>query len=218
MVFLVLLQQLLDSKSKILLLEKLSDRPQAFSVSELARLASLPKATVSGIVSDWEKAGLALCEHQGRNKLVRINQKFYLLPELKKIFSKTADFQAPLLKTLSSLKSLKNKKVKATAVFGSRTKKDFSYQSDLDVLVVLENKDSKIAEEIMEEFSKATVETGIKFYPTLLDSEEMRHRLIEKDQFTQKIIKEGNFLKGRNWIEHLQTTLGSGKRTLPNSN
>jgi len=87
--FVRLIQQLINSNSKILLLEKLLDKPSAFSVSELGRLSDIPKATVSVIVNDWEKAGLVESEQQGRNKLVKINRKFYLLAELKKIFEKS---------------------------------------------------------------------------------------------------------------------------------
>jgi len=97
------LQQLVDSKSKILLLGKLLDKSQAFSVSELSRLADLPKATVSVIVSEWEKAGLVSAEQQGRNKLVKLNSRFYLLPDLKKIFKKAASFQKPLFKKTQTI-------------------------------------------------------------------------------------------------------------------
>lgn len=214
----MLLHDLLDSKSKLLLLEKILGNQNAFSVSELSRLSGLPKATISRTIRDWENAGLVTTEQQGRNKLVRVNQKFYLLPELKKIFSKSANFQEPLLKRLAAISQLSDKSVLATIVFGSRTRKDFSQQSDFDILIVVEKKSSKIEEELLTEFSKATVETGIRFSPTLLDSGEMRSRLIEKDQFTQNIIKEGKILKGRNWIANLQATLGTGKRTLSNSN
>lgn len=93
-----LIQQLINSDSKILLLEKLADKKSVFSVSELGRLAGIPKATVSVIVIDWEKAGLVESQHQGRNKLIKINQKFFLLAELKKIFRKTSDFVASNIK------------------------------------------------------------------------------------------------------------------------
>ncbi|MFH1663746.1 MAG: nucleotidyltransferase domain-containing protein [archaeon] len=202
-----LMQQSINSKSKILLLEKLLDKSGSFSVSELGRLSGIPKATVSGIVNDWEKAGLVLVEYQGRNKLAKINQKFYLLPELKKIFRKTSDFQQPLLSMLESSKLLKNPKIKAVIVFGSRIRKDFSHHSDLDVLIGLEQKNSELEEKIVEKFVSATASTGIRFSPAILDKKEIKSRLKEKDLFFQNILSEGKILKGRTWIEHLQTAL-----------
>ncbi|MDP2974461.1 MAG: winged helix-turn-helix domain-containing protein [Candidatus Diapherotrites archaeon] len=198
------LQQLVDSKSKILLLGKLLDKSQAFSVSELSRLADLPKATVSVIVSEWEKAGLVLSEQQGRNKLVRLNSRFYLLPDLKKIFKKTANFQEPLFNRLKSMKALKAKNVKVVVVFGSRLGVNFSHQSDLDVLIVVENKNCPLAEKIVEEFVKATNGTNIRFSPIILDAKETRGRWIEKDAFIKNIFRNGKILKGSDFVEHLQ--------------
>lgn len=202
-----LMQQLINSNSKILLLEKLLDKQTDFSVSELGRLAGIPKATVSAIVKDWEKVGLIELEYQGRNKLVKINQKFYLLPELKKIFKKTSDFQKPLFKIIKSSKVLKNSKIKTVVVFGSRTRKDFSHQSDFDILIGLEQKNSELEEKIVEEFVNATVGTGIRFSPMILEKKEIKSRLKEKDLFIKNVLTKGKIMKGRNWVEHIQTTL-----------
>lgn len=199
-----LLQWLMDSKSKILLLEKLLQRPSAFSVSELSRLAGLPKSTVSGIVGEWEKAGLLLSERQGRNKMVRLNQGFYLLPDLKKIFKKTGSFQEPLFGKLKSLKTMKSPKVKAVVVFGSRMRKDFSHSSDFDVLIGLENRDDAFAEKIVEDFVRATAKTGVRFSPLLLGRAELRSRLAEKDQLARNIFSEGKIVKGRRWLGRVQ--------------
>ena len=204
MVFMRVLQQLVDSKSKILLLARFLDKPQAFSVSELSRLAGLPKATASVIVSEWEKAGLVLSEEQGRNKLVRFNPKFYLLPDLKKIFRKTANFQDPLLKKLKSMGVLKARDIKAVVVFGSRTRGDFLHSSDLDVLIVVENKNSPLVETVVAQFVKATNSTNIRFSPVILDAKEVRDRWVEKDSFIRNILREGKLLKGGDFIEHLQ--------------
>lgn len=194
---------MINSDSKILLMEKLIDKPAAFSVSELGRLAGIPKATVSVIVTDWEKAGLVLAEYQGRNKLVKINRKFYLLPEMKKFFKKSSDFQKPLIKILESSEILKNFKIKSVVVFGSRAGKDFSHQSDFDILIGLGQKNNGLEAKIVEEFVNATVKTGIRFSPVILEKKEIKSRLKEKDLFIQNILKEGKIIKGRNWIEHI---------------
>ena len=171
-----ILRELVDSNSKARLLRHLLDTSQPFSVSELARLSSLPKASVSVIVRQWEKTGLVRAKLQGRNKLVEINQKFYLLPELKSILEKTKNFQKPLIEKLESMSITKNSKVKAIVVFGSRTREDFSHASDLDVLIGLESKNSPITEKIVEDFVKATVETGTRFSPVFLDKKEIKNR------------------------------------------
>ena len=201
-----ILQKLVDSKSKAILLAKLLERPQAvFSISELGRMAGLSKACVSVIARQWEESGLILSRQQGKNKLVSMNPKFYLLPELKKIFEKTRDFQKPLIDMLMSMRVLKSPEVKAVVVFGSRAKGDFSHASDLDVMVGLEDKNSPVTERIVEEFVQATKKTGVRFSPVLLDKKDVIQRLKEKDRFIFNIMNDGRILKGVKWLEHLQT-------------
>ena len=202
-----MLQTMINSGSKARLLEKMLERLNAsFSVSGLGRLADLSKASVSNIVSEWEKSGLVLSSYEGRNKMVYINSKFYLLPELKRIFKKTKDFQKPLVGELKKMPSLKNRGVKAVVVFGSRARKDFTQYSDFDVLVVIENKEGKVSEQIMEEAVKATGRTGIRFSPVIMGKNDFQTRWKEKDKFIQNILADGKVLKGGRWIEHAQTS------------
>ncbi|MFH1257221.1 MAG: nucleotidyltransferase domain-containing protein [Candidatus Diapherotrites archaeon] len=202
-----MLQTLIDSDAKTRLLEKLFERPGvSLSVSELGRIAGLSKASVSNIVSEWEKSGLALSAHEGRNKMVCINCKFYLLPELKRIFEKTKDFQKPLVEELRKMPSLKNKEVKAVIMFGSRAGKDFTHYSDFDVLVVVENSNSNLSERIMEESVKVSEITGIRFSPVIMGTKDFNDRWKEKDKFIQNILKEGRALKGGKWIGNIQAS------------
>lgn len=202
--FLHLVQQILDSKSKILLMEKILSHKSVFSVSQLSRLCSLPKATVSRIIKDWEKSGLIVSQEQGRNKLISINQNFYLLPELKRIFEKTRDFQKPLIDRLKAMQVIKSRNVKAIVVFGSRTRRDFLHASDLDVMVALEDKNNPITEKIAEAFVQASMQTGITFSHVFLDKKEIKMRWKEKDEFIRNILTKGKILKGGKWLEHLQ--------------
>lgn len=199
-----LLRELVNSRAKTRLLSAMLSHPHEFSVSSLARLSNLSKASVSNIVVQWERAGLALFREDGRNKLVSINPKFYLLPELKRVFEKTKDFQKPLIKKLVSMRILERNAVKAVVIFGSRVRKDFTHASDLDVLVAIDDKENPITETITEEFVRASNETGISFSPVFLDEKDIRMRLIEKDRFLQNILAEGRVLRGAKWIERLQ--------------
>ncbi|MBI2598291.1 MAG: nucleotidyltransferase domain-containing protein [Candidatus Diapherotrites archaeon] len=200
-----ILSKIVDSDSKAKLLVKLLERPtSSFSVSECGRLASLPKATVSNIIAQWQETGLVHSRQQGRNKLVLLNSKFYLLPELKKIFEKTKDFQKPLLRELESMATLKSQKIKAAVVFGSRTRKDYVYSSDFDVLIVVEDKNGKISERIVQEFVEATKKTGIRFSPLILGKKGFKNRWKEKDKLVMNILSDGKVLKGGKWLEHIQ--------------
>lgn len=198
-----MVQGLLDSKSKVALLGLLLERPHAFSVSELGRLAGIPKATVSLIVKDWEKTGLVLVEQQGRNKLVRINQRFYLLPSLRAIFDGSRNFHKPLFAKAKSLAALKAPQVLAVVAFGSRVRKDFSHASDLDVLIVVKNKNSPQVEKISRAFAGLTTANGVLFSPVFMDKKEAQTRRKEHDSFLLNVLKDGKILKGAVWLGNL---------------
>ncbi|HLC79064.1 MAG TPA: nucleotidyltransferase domain-containing protein [archaeon] len=199
--------RVIDTDSKTKLLNYLLERPNSsFSVSELGRLSDLPKASVSNIVSEWEQIGLVESKWQGRNKLVVLNSNFYLLPELKKIFKKTKDFQKPLLKELGLMHALKSHNVVAIIAFGSRMRNDYTNSSDLDVLIVLKEKKSGISEKIVEGFVQASAKTGIRFSPLLIDKEDFQNRLKEKDKLLSNILAEGKVLKGGSWIGSVQAS------------
>ncbi|MBI5554116.1 MAG: nucleotidyltransferase domain-containing protein [Candidatus Diapherotrites archaeon] len=202
-----ILFRLIDSKSKSRLLSKFLERPGAsFSVSDLGRLADLPKASVSVIIRQWEEEVLVQCRQQGRNKLVSINSNYYLLPELKKISEKTRNFQKPLFDRLKSMPVLKNPKIRAILAFGSRIKGNYARHSDLDLLIGVENKANPITEKIVEGMVSATQKTGVRFSPTILSGKEIRARWKEKDLFILNALNHGKIIKGAEWLEHLQTT------------
>jgi predicted nucleotidyltransferase len=193
-----ILARLIDSKSKAKLLPLLLDRPgSVFSVSELGRLAGLPKASVSVIINQWQETGLVFSKQQGRNKLVSLNQDFYLFPELVKIFEKTKNFQKPFVDELFSIPILNDKKIKLVVVFGSRARNDFVHFSDLDVLVGIENKNNLVSEKIVEGFVQATKKTGVRFSPVIFEMSEINRRLKEKDQFIANALNQGKIIKGR---------------------
>lgn len=202
--------KLLDSESKVMLLGKILDSEHSFSVSELARFSSRPKATVSRIVKDWEEAGLVSTEFQGKNKLSRINSSFYLLPEIKKIFKKAANFQAPLIAKLKRIVE-KKPEIKAVVFFGSRARGDFSGSSDLDILIGAEKKSAE-TEALFEDFARATSKTGVMFSPVFLDSGEIRSRLVEKDQFILNVLSQGKIMKGEKWLGNIQAASRPSKR------
>ncbi|HZX19927.1 MAG TPA: nucleotidyltransferase domain-containing protein [archaeon] len=204
--FMDIILSLVDSKSKKTLMSKIfGHRNHDFTVSELGRLADLPKSTVSTITTDWEKTGLIKSVIQGRNKIISLNKKFYLLPELERIFEKTRDFQKPLVDALLSLPSLKKKGVKAVVLFGSRTRNDFTHASDLDVLIAAEDKSDDVVESIFEDFGKASEKTGVRFSPIIMQKKDIKTRWKEQDLFIKNVLNKGKILKGGKWIEHIQT-------------
>ncbi|MFN3396818.1 MAG: nucleotidyltransferase domain-containing protein [Thermodesulfovibrionales bacterium] len=75
--------------------------------------------------------------------------------------------------------------------FGSRVRGDHGEWSDLDVLVIVRNKDVEIEKEIIDIFSDEEFETGIPFAPVIKDIKVFEMEREIKTPFYQDIIKEG---------------------------
>lgn len=118
-----LLQEILGSKSKIELLDKILDSKDSFSVRELARLSNLPKSTVAILVEDWQRAGLLSAQSVGKTKIVKLNQKFVLYPVLKRLFSSNKKIAEDTISKIKNNRFLQSKEVVCAVVFGSLAKK-----------------------------------------------------------------------------------------------
>lgn len=75
--------------------------------------------------------------------------------------------------------------------FGSRVRGDHGEWSDLDVLVIVRNKEVEIVKEIIDIFSKEEFETGIPFAPVIKDIKVFEMEKEMNTPFYQDIIKEG---------------------------
>ena len=200
-----LLGKLVDSKHKAMLLELVLARRTELSVSGLSRLSGIPKASVSRIIADWEAAGIVDCTLQGRNKMVSVNSKFYLLPEFRRIMGKLNDFHKPLIKAINGTSCFNSREVKAVVAFGSRVRGDFNAKSDMDLLFVVSDKD-KVEGRIMEEFIPLSGRFGIRLSPVVLSDNDFLMRLQEKDKFVSNILLDGRILKGGSYVGKLQAT------------
>lgn len=203
MIVMGLLGKVLDSPQKAILLELVLGRRGEFSISGLSRLSGISKASVSRIISDWENAGLVECMAEGRNKMVSVNRRFYLLPELKRMLGKLKDFQRPLIEALRRSPSTKSPKVRAVVVFGSRARGDFTSKSDLDVLFVVSDKET-MEGRIMEELAGLSGSLGVQLSPVVMSEKDFSGRLKAKDKFVSNILSEGKVIRGGAFIGKLQ--------------
>lgn len=78
--------------------------------------------------------------------------------------------------------------------FGSRVRGDHEEWSDLDVLVVVKNKDPDIEKGIIDIFTDEEMETGIPFAPVIKDVRVFERERELKTPFYQDIMKEGVLL------------------------
>ncbi|VVB99691.1 Uncharacterised protein [uncultured archaeon] len=194
-----LLQEILGSKPKIGLLERIIDSEESFSMRDLARLGGMPKSTVSLVVNDWQKAGLLDSQAIGNAKVVKINRKFALYPYLAGLFGGNGKIMDSAIKKIESSKALKSKDVVCAILFGSLAKKDVSGQSDADLLVITKKSISE-GHPLNSLWDSLYGEIPFLPAPVFMTKKEAMERLKEKDGFMLNVFRHGIALKGRDWF------------------
>ncbi len=121
---------------------------QKFHVREIARLTDTVAGTLHKELSKLAEAGLLLKEAIGNQVFYQVNSNCVIFEELTNIFEKTNNSKSrsevPVMDALVEKNRLKilsiarEKGIRNVRVFGSMARNDANEQSDLDLLVELE--------------------------------------------------------------------------------
>ncbi len=96
-------------------------------------------------------------------------------------------------KIVKKFKELVSKKVKVheIRVFGSRAREDATWESDLDVFVVLEYLDHSIEKYISDYAWEAGSEDGIVVVPFSISIDKLKNSPIRESAFIKNVYREG---------------------------
>ncbi len=201
-------EELLGSKAKIRLLEKIVDSPHAYTVRDLARMANIPKSTVADIVNDWQKAGLLQTHPVGRAKTIKIKPDYPLLPVVLELFNQERAFLDKIARTIQKDTLLKTKGIIAVILYGSFARRNISGASDIDVLVVTEREltENHPANKAWDRlYAKLPLTPSIAF----MTQQEIQQRIKTNDSYIRNIFREGKPIKGGNWFDATKRALQS---------
>ncbi|HPN88234.1 MAG TPA: nucleotidyltransferase domain-containing protein [Candidatus Omnitrophota bacterium] len=150
-------------------------------VHQLARqLIAVPKNVHKALVQ-FEEQGILLSEYQGKERYFFLNKQYPLLAQYKEIFIKTAGVEAQLRKVFDE-----TPEIKEAYIFGSYAKNKMGPKSDVDVLLIGEQKSIDIQKAVYPLQEKI----GCEFNIINLTLKEFQERKKKKDQFIQSIFKE----------------------------
>ena len=104
---------------------------EEFYARELARRLDLPHGNLIKKLHELERLGLLISEQRGQEKYYKLNNKFSLLKEYKKIVNQSFGFEEKLKETL-----LKTNGIEKAILFGSYVTKKMERYSDIDLIVI----------------------------------------------------------------------------------
>lgn len=114
-------------------------------VREFAKILDVDPKNLSIKLQELEQEGILLSSQQGQEKYYSLNENFPLLEEYKKIVEKTIGLEYLLKKHLENVPNIKN-----VYIFGSYAKNKLSAGSDIDLLIVGDQKSLDLQRKIVE--------------------------------------------------------------------
>jgi predicted nucleotidyltransferase len=119
--------------------------PQAeMYLNEMANKFKVDRGNLTKKLAEWEKKGILFKDKIGNLSVYRINKKYPLLTEMKKIAQKSFGLENEIKKVLKKIKGLK-----IVVIFGSYVQDKLSTESDIDLLLVGSHNFLKTQEEIV---------------------------------------------------------------------
>ena len=131
------METLLGSKVKVKILRALFRfQTKTFTSRELAKHINVSHTAVLKSLTDLQGMNIIKVESHGTSNLITLNKESYLYNELKKLF----DFEHETLQNLKAELQEISIKAKSVVLFGSVVKKKEKFNSDIDLLIITQNK------------------------------------------------------------------------------
>ncbi|MEW5955163.1 MAG: winged helix-turn-helix domain-containing protein [Candidatus Micrarchaeota archaeon] len=196
------LEGILGTGTKISILNALINAGGHKLESALAREAGVSLSEINRQMPDLVETGLVRLERVGRSKLYSLNEKHFLVKDLRKLF---ADLNDVFLEAANKIAAFaaKSKELKAVLLAGSvakrRVRSDLvASPSDIDLVFVVSGGKECLFNEVVSFInSKVTEEYGVTCYPLVLTEDEYLEALKNRDAFIVNVQAEGVELYGR---------------------
>ena len=187
------LETLLGSKVKVKILRALFRfQTKTFTSRELAKYIKASHTAVSKSLGDLQGMNIIKIESHGTSNLITLNQESYLYNELKKLF----DFEYETLQNLKGELQEISIKAKTVALFGSVIKKKEKFNSDIDLLIITQNKShaNEIIGKKQEIFNKKFGNVISTYIMTENEFKRKRNTAFVKDLLKNYIVIHGDKL------------------------
>ena len=193
-----LLEQTFGSKNSIKVLRQLAKHENwEFNITELARDVNINKGVLSRLIKKLNENNIIKVNQKGKIMLFKINKENTLIKNLIipafKIEDKLFDeFIKP------RILKLKSKDLLSIILYGSYAKEDFKLTSDLDLLIIIKNKNDQLENEI-NELKREFLEEDLLVRVDLMTLKEFKRLYKLKEPLIISIEKNHKILYGYNF-------------------
>jgi len=182
-----LLDDMMDSKSKVRILRLLFRFPgREFTEREIASMISMSPNTVNLALNDLRKTNVFIYKRIGRSHAYRCNRDSVLYPLFTDIFGSEERIRLDMIEYLKGRLA----GIGTCIIFGSFARSEESFDSDLDLLIVTESRESaesrlsEVSDTILSRFSV----TVVPMIMTHREFENKRHKGFIRQALSEGIV------------------------------
>lgn len=193
-----LIENIFGSKSRIRVLKKLSKHSDWwFNITELSKDMGMNKGGLSKILNRLEKENLIIMNRKGRIKIFKINgQNIFVDKIVIPLFKMEEDLFSDIKKKIAE--QFPEKQTVSIILYGSYAKGLERLDSDIDVMVIVENRIFErkcriIAENLSSEF----LNKGLMLTIDIIIKGEFRKLYLQKEPSVKSIAETGIVLEGK---------------------
>ncbi len=187
-------EKVLGSRVKIKALRVLCRFPgKKFTIRELAKVSGVTHFPLLRALADWQGMNLIRLEKHGTANLLTLNLQSHLYPFLRRLFDFEEASKEQLVKKLKKFLP----SVKMLVLFGSVHRREEEMNSDIDLLVVTEDK-KRIHQAIFQAGSEFRKEFGNSLSAIIFTERELKK---EKNKpYMKELIQDYSLIHGRDLL------------------
>lgn len=195
----MLLNNIINSKNKVKLVRELSlHESWEYSINELEKETKIHRVRISNLIKELYNYNVIKIRKKGKVSLISINKDNFFVKELLiKIFHKEKEItEKTMTHLVNGLKSKKN--IISIVLYGSAVKSDFTFKSDIDLMIIYKNNmDKKQTEKTIQKYT----DKGIHISYDFIKLKEFKKLYLEKEASIVTLVKNHKVLYGKKLLE-----------------
>lgn len=196
-----MIENILSSKSKIKILRMLCKNPEReFCLADIVKGTVSSFGTIHPAMKDLVSSRIVSVRKLGKSKIYKVNKSSIFYPMVSGLL--TVQEKAIFEKIISKFfGKLGYKDVKAVILFGSFARGDFTEESDIDILLITDNKAElkKRVDRLTKEFLE---KYDVDIMPVYFTEKEFKEREEKFDEFVMNVLNEGKtYFSALTWLK-----------------
>ncbi|MEF8875062.1 MAG: nucleotidyltransferase domain-containing protein [Candidatus Thermoplasmatota archaeon] len=178
------------SEKELKVIKALMEYPDRdWGLNDIAEESEVSKTTVWRAVNRLEERNYVSASEVGRSKLVKVKNRKVLKRILKASRAEIDELEEAAKRFVGEIRKFEG--VKKCVLFGSVARGTADLNSDIDILILFQDRDEKTEDEISQIAEKISSKESVRIMPDVMEKE--RFELMEKheDSFAENIKEEG---------------------------